>query len=62
MLLGGALVVAIREIGKIYKLLILNCVSLVLILGSALLISGAVVYSSITALREKNQTASPTVE
>jgi hypothetical protein len=49
-------------IGKIYELPILNCVSLVLILGSALLISGAVVYSSITALREKNQTASPTVE
>ena len=62
MLLGGALAVAIREIGKIYELPILNRVSLVLILGSALLVSGAVVYSSITALREENQTASPTVE
>ncbi|MFQ3475227.1 sulfite exporter TauE/SafE family protein [Halonotius sp. F2-221B] len=62
MLLGGALAVAIREIGKIYELPILNRVSLVLILGSALLVSGAVVYSSITALREESRTSSPTVE
>lgn len=62
MLLGGALAVAIREIGKLYDLPILNRVSLVLILGSALLVSGAVVYSSITALREESRASSPTME
>jgi len=62
MLLGGALAVAVREIGKVYEMPILNRVSLVLILGSALLVSGAVVYSSITALREESRTASPAVE
>ena len=45
-------------IGKIYELPILNCVSFVLILGSALLVSGAVVYSSITALRDDSRSSS----
>ncbi|WP_434531676.1 sulfite exporter TauE/SafE family protein (plasmid) [Haloarcula sp. NS06] len=59
MLLGGALAVAVREIGNVYGIDVLNTVSLVLILGSALLVSGAVVYSSITALREERQSSSP---
>ena len=59
MLLGGALAVAVREIGNVYSIDALNTVSLVLILGSALLVSGAVVYSSITALREDGQSSSP---
>jgi len=59
MLLGGALAVAVREIGKVYGIEALNTVSLVLILGSALLVSGAVVYSSITALRSESQSSSP---
>ena len=59
MLLGGALAVAVREIGNVYGIEALNTVSLVLILGSALLVSGAVVYSSITALREDGQSSSP---
>ncbi|EMA21297.1 MULTISPECIES: sulfite exporter TauE/SafE family protein [Haloarcula] len=59
MLLGGALAVAVREIGNVYGIDALNTVSLVLILGSALLVSGAVVYSSITALREERQSSSP---
>jgi len=62
MLLGGSLAVAVREIGSVYELPILNRVSLALILGSALLVSGAVVYSSITALREERRTSSPSVE
>ena len=59
MLLGGALAVAVREIGNVYGIDVLNTVSLVLILGSALLVSGAVVYSSITALRSESQSSSP---
>ena len=59
MLLGGALAVAVREIGNVYGIEALNTVSLVLILGSALLVSGAVVYSSVTALREASASSSP---
>ena len=59
MLLGGALAVAVREVGNVYNIDVLNTVSLVLILGSALLVSGAVVYSSITALREESRSSSP---
>ncbi|MFC6863043.1 sulfite exporter TauE/SafE family protein [Halomicroarcula sp. GCM10025817] len=59
MLLGGALAVAVREVGNVYGIDVLNTVSLVLILGSALLVSGAVVYSSISALREEARTSSP---
>ena len=62
MLLGGALAVAVREIGTVYEMPILNRVSLALILGSALLVSGAVVYSSITALRDDSRASSPSVE
>lgn len=62
MLLGGSLAVAVREIGNVYEIPILNRVSLALILGSALLVSGAVVYSSITALREERRASSPTAE
>ena len=62
MLLGGALAVAVREIGTVYEMPILDRVSLALILGSALLVSGAVVYSSITALRDDSRASSPSVE
>jgi len=54
MLLGGSAAVAVREAGIFYGIDVLNTVSLVLILGSALLVSGAVVYSSVTALREES--------
>jgi len=49
MLLGGSAAVAVREARIFYGIDVLNTVSLVLILGSALLVSGAVVYSSVTA-------------
>ena len=58
MLLGGAIAVAVREIGTVYEMPILNRVSLALILGSALLVSGAVVYSSIAALRDDSRSSS----
>jgi uncharacterized membrane protein YfcA len=53
MLLGGAVAVAVRELGNIYGIDAFDVVSLVLILGSALLVSGAVVYSTVSALRER---------
>ncbi|GAA0681336.1 sulfite exporter TauE/SafE family protein [Natronoarchaeum mannanilyticum] len=61
MLLGGSIAVAVREVGNVYGIPIFDTVSLVLILGSALMVSGAVVYSSVTALREEpTSAASPT--
>jgi uncharacterized membrane protein YfcA len=62
MLLGGAVAVAVRELGTYYGIEILNTVSLVLILGSALLVSGAVVYSSIAALRDTARRSGPVTE
>jgi uncharacterized membrane protein YfcA len=59
MLLGGSVAVAVREIGNVYGIGIFDVVSMVLILGSALLVSGAVVYSSVTALREESPAESP---
>ncbi|MFC7045906.1 sulfite exporter TauE/SafE family protein [Halobacteriaceae archaeon GCM10025711] len=57
MLLGGAVAVAARQIGNSFDIPVLNTVSFVLIIGSALMVSGAVVYSSVKALREES--ASP---
>jgi uncharacterized membrane protein YfcA len=62
MLLGGSVAVAIREIGNVYGIPAFDTVSLALILGSALLVSGAVVYSSVTALREKATPSTPAIE
>ncbi len=62
MLLGGSVAVAVRELGNVYDIAVLNTVSLVLILGSALLVSGAVVYSSVSALREEAPTDPPTAD
>jgi uncharacterized membrane protein YfcA len=53
MLLGGAVAVAFRQIGESFGIPVLNTVSLVLIIGAALLVSGAVVYSSVAAIRRR---------
>ena len=60
MLLLGAIAVAVREIGGLLELPVLDVVSLAIILGAALLVSGAVVYSGVTMLREQAG-ASPSV-
>ena len=62
MLLGGALAVAVREVGNVYGIEALDTVSLLLILGSALLVSSAVIYSSVTALREESRRSQPTAK
>jgi uncharacterized membrane protein YfcA len=51
MLLLGATAVAVRQVGTYLGVEVLNTVSLVIILGAALLVSGAVVSSSIRELR-----------
>lgn len=62
MLLGGSVAVAVRELGNVYGIDIFNTVSLVLILASALLVSGAVVYSSVVALRADSPTGATTAD
>ncbi|MFB6243107.1 MAG: sulfite exporter TauE/SafE family protein [Halobaculum sp.] len=58
MLLLGAVAVAIRQIGGVLEMPVLDTVALVVIVGAALLVSGAVVVSSARELR--SQTASGT--
>jgi uncharacterized membrane protein YfcA len=56
MLLLGAVAVAVREIGGIIDAPVLQLVSLVIILGAAALVSGAVVVSSVRQLRAETTT------
>jgi uncharacterized membrane protein YfcA len=51
MLLLGALAVAVRKIGGVIEMPVLDTVAMVIILGAALLVSGAVVVSAIRELR-----------
>jgi len=53
MLLLGALAVAVRKVGTSLDVPALRTVSLVIILGAATLVAGAVVYSSVRALRSE---------
>jgi hypothetical protein len=57
MLLLGAVAVGLRQVGESIGIEMLNTVSFVIIIGAALLVSGAVVYSSLTALRAETGTA-----
>ncbi|MFW6017428.1 MAG: sulfite exporter TauE/SafE family protein [Halapricum sp.] len=56
MLLLGAVAVAIREIGGAIEMPILDVVSLIIIVGAAMLVSGAVVVSSVRELRNEGTT------
>jgi uncharacterized membrane protein YfcA len=55
MLLLGAGAVALRQIGNSFGIEVLNLVSLVIIVGAALLVSGAVVLSSVRAIRGRDE-------
>ncbi|QSG06160.1 sulfite exporter TauE/SafE family protein [Halapricum desulfuricans] len=55
MLLLGAVAVAVREIGGAIEMPILDTVSLIIIVGAAMLVSGAVVVSSVRELRSEGQ-------
>jgi hypothetical protein len=52
MLLLGAVAVAVRQVGNYLEVPVFDTVSLVIILGAALLVSGAVVLSSVRELRQ----------
>jgi len=57
MLLLGSIAVAVREIGGVIEMPVLDVVSLAIIVGAAMLVSGAVVVSSIRELRAQGPTA-----
>jgi len=61
MLLLGAIAVAVRKIGGIVEMPVLDTVSLAIILGAALLVSGAVVVSSVRELRTESANATASV-
>ena len=56
MLLGGAVAVAFRQIGQAYGIEILTTISFLLIIGAAILVSGAVVYSGVRNIRNEQDT------
>lgn len=57
MLLLSAIAVAVCKIGGIIEMPVLDTVVLIIILGAALLVSGAVVYSSVQELRTTSSDA-----
>ncbi len=61
MLLLGAIAVAVRKVGGIVEMPVLDTVSLAIILGAALLVSGAVVVSSVRELRTESANATASV-
>jgi hypothetical protein len=62
MLLLGSIAVAIQEVGNALDVEVLRTVSVVVILGAALLVAGAVVYSSVQSLRAPSPTSSASAD
>ena len=62
MLLLGALAVAVRQAGNYLGVGVLDYVSLALILGSALMVSGAVLYSAVKSMRAPSTAGSSTAD
>ncbi|NHX36685.1 TSUP family transporter, partial [Halolamina sp. R1-12] len=62
MLLLGAIAVALRKIGTFMDVPVLQTVSLVVILGAATLVAGAVVVSSIRELRSEHPASTSTAD
>ncbi|TYL37006.1 permease [Natronococcus pandeyae] len=62
MLLGGSVAVAFRQAGDYLGIDVLSTVSFALIMLSALLVSGAVIYSTITTMREESATSPATAD
>lgn len=62
MLIAGSVAVASKRVGDAFGIHVLDDVSLVLILGSALLVAGAVVYSALVTLRKRESPGSATTE
>lgn len=57
MLLAGSVAVASKELSSAYGIEVLNTVSIALIFGAAILVSGAIVYRSVKELRTRSHSA-----
>ncbi|MDZ7730560.1 MAG: sulfite exporter TauE/SafE family protein [Natrialbaceae archaeon] len=62
MLVGGSIAVAFRQVGTLLDSEILNMVSFALIMLSATLVSGAVIYSTISTMRARPDPVPATAE
>ncbi|MCU4744522.1 sulfite exporter TauE/SafE family protein [Natronoglomus mannanivorans] len=62
MLLGGSVAVAFRQAGDYLAIDVLSTISFALIMLSALLVSGAVIYSTITTMREQSTAAATSAD
>uniref|UniRef100_UPI00403F08C3 sulfite exporter TauE/SafE family protein n=1 Tax=Haladaptatus sp. DJG-WS-42 TaxID=3120516 RepID=UPI00403F08C3 len=58
MLLAGALAVASKKLGAVYAISLLSTVSMALIFGAAILVSGAILYRAAVNIRQANRTES----
>ncbi|WP_306060616.1 sulfite exporter TauE/SafE family protein [Natronococcus wangiae] len=62
MLLGGSVAVAFRQVGDHLAMDVLNTISAKLIVLSALLVSGAVIYSTVRTMREEADAVATTAD
>ncbi|KDE57769.1 permease [Halostagnicola sp. A56] len=62
MLLGGSIAVAFQQAGDYLAIEAFNTVGFALILLSAFMVSGAVIYSTITTMRAQARTATPSAD
>ncbi|SER88421.1 sulfite exporter TauE/SafE family protein [Natrinema salaciae] len=62
MLLGGSIAVAFQQAGDYLAIEIFNTVGFVLILLSAFMVSGAVIYSTITTMRARSSPTAPSAD
>ncbi|ELZ10719.1 hypothetical protein C479_07908 [Halovivax asiaticus JCM 14624] len=62
MLLGGAVAVAFQQSAGVFEMPILDTVGIILIMLSAMLVSGAVIFSTITELRANARSTAPAAD
>ncbi|WP_276256141.1 sulfite exporter TauE/SafE family protein [Halomontanus rarus] len=62
MLLGGSVAVAFQQAGDYFAIEVLNTVGFVLILLSAFMVSGAVIYSTIATVRERSNVSAASAD
>ncbi|NKE35348.1 sulfite exporter TauE/SafE family protein [Natronococcus sp. JC468] len=62
MLLGGSIAVAFQQAGDFFAVELFNTVGFALILLSAFMVSGAVIYSTITTMRKRPNVAATSVD
>ncbi|WP_306060819.1 sulfite exporter TauE/SafE family protein [Natronococcus wangiae] len=62
MLLGGSIAVAFRQAGDYLGMEVLSTISFALILLSAFMVSGAVIYSTITTMRAQANASAPSAD